>query len=450
MPLDSLSIRDLTYGLIELEIERKQLIDEGRDLRSLAAELDAMLWWNTQKVEQNDTLSFMDRAADLPLRGDYLFEEPSDLDAVRKARPKTPSLDPTPLSEAAVYDRLYGAWLGRAAGCLLGKPVEGWKTPRIHGYLRDLNRFPLNDYFHFHVEAEIQQRYGLESNRAFVDLVPHMVEDDDMNYTVMGLAILKQYGEDFTPTDVAHFWLENLPILHTWTAERIAYRNLCNLIPPPRSAVVRNPYREMIGAQIRADFWGYIAMGNPERAAEFAWRDACISHTKNGIYGEMWAAAMLAAAPYLSDVREIIRQGLAQIPAQSRLAADVQQVLGWHEEGIDYTTAFRRLHQRWDEYRRYDWLHTNSNAQVVTIGLLWGENDFERSICRGVQCGFDTDCNGATIGSIMGMMQGAQRLPAKWIDPLHDTLATGITGYHEVRLSALASETVAMLRAMKR
>jgi hypothetical protein len=159
----------------------------------------------------------------------------------------------------------------------------------------------------------------MSERAAFADLVSAMPEDDDTNYTATGLAILKRRGPGFTPEDVADFWLSDIPILHTYTAERVAYRNFCLQIPPPHSARFRNPHREWIGAQIRADFWGYAAAGDTALAAELAWRDACVSHVKNGIYGEMWAAAMIAAAFVTSDIRAVIEAGLGEIPPRSRL-----------------------------------------------------------------------------------------------------------------------------------
>ena len=112
---------------------------------------------------------------------------------------------------------------------------------------------------------------------------------------------------------------------------------------PFSSATWLNAYREWIGAQIRADFFGWAAPGRPERAAEWAWRDACISHVKNGIYGEMWVAAMLAAAWTTDDVEKIIRAGLGEIPAKSRLAAEIHKVLGWKRDGWTFGQAIDQI-----------------------------------------------------------------------------------------------------------
>ena len=85
-------------------------------------------------------------------------------------------------------------------------------------------------------------------------------------------------------------------------------------VTPEFTSTHRNPYREWIGAQIRADGWGYACAGKPELAAEFAWRDAHWTHRANGIYGEMMFAAIMASAFLVDDPLELINIGLSEIP----------------------------------------------------------------------------------------------------------------------------------------
>jgi ADP-ribosylglycohydrolase len=436
----------LYLGREELAAERQQLQDEGKDLASVEAEFDALeaLDLDADMSYQPRLYALFDHTQTLPLRSGYAYHEPSELDAIRQARPEGPRSFQANLDQSVIYDRVLGAWLGRCAGCLLGKPIEGWHSATLWGYLRDLGKYPLSEFLRSDVPEEILARYNISPSRAYIDRVSHMPEDDDLNYTVAALAIFKQHGITFSPEDVATFWLRNLPLLHTYTAERIVYRNFSQMIAPPQSARHRNPFREWIGAQIRADFWGYVALGNPQLAAEFAWRDASISHTKNGIYGAMWVAAMLAAAPFVQDPRALIQVGLSEIPGASRLAADIHSVLTWHQAGIEYEQAVQRIHARWDEKNPHHWTHTNSNAQIVAIGLLWSDDDFGKAICRAVQACFDADCNGATVGSLFGMMHGAGSLPEHWVRPLDDQLETGITGYGLARISDLARQTRAL------
>lgn len=435
----------------DIETERKQCEEEGRDLSGVDEAFERVLSLDLENpANQPEAQSLLDTTIGLPIRADFAFHEPSDLEGIRAARPANrPVLPALSLTDAELEDRVYGAWTGRCVGCLLGKPVEGWRRPRMWGYLKDLNRWPLSDFFRYDVATpEVRAKYDLDKlsqGVPFADRVAHMPEDDDTNYTTTGLAILKRYGPNFTPENVASFWLSDIPILHTCTAERVAYRNLCNLVPPPDSASFRNPYREWIGAQIRADFWGYAAAGNPELAAEYAWRDACISHVKNGIYGEMWAAAMTAAAFVTDDIPTIIHAGMAQIPEKCRLTDNLEHILEWHELEIDYDTCVYRIHEMWNEEKAHDWCHTISNAMIVALGLLYGEGDYGKTICRSVQPCFDTDCNGATTGSILGILHGRKALPAPWVDTIHDTLHTGVTGYHQVKLADITQDSLKII-----
>jgi ADP-ribosylglycohydrolase len=392
--------------------------------------------------------TILDKTIQLPMRPDYPYIEPSDLEGIRRQCSQAPDLPAFALSNERLKNKLYGAWLGRCCGCLLGRPVEGLALMTQQGYLKDAGQWPLSYYFRRHSAA--QEKHHISGNGVMLeDLQGFMPFDDDTNYTVIGLNIFKQYGRDFKPLDVANYWLVNVPIFSTCTAERIAYRNFVNLILPPDSATYRNIYREWIGAQIRADFFGYVCPGNPELAAEFAWRDASISHVKNGIYGEMWVAAMLAASFVTDDIPTIIETGLAQIPAKSRLHESILQVKDWYRSGLTIEQVQERIHNRWGEQTAYNWVHTISNAMIVASALLWGQGDYSKTTCLAVQAAMDTDCNGATSGSIIGAIVGVNGIDAKWSDPIQDTLQTTIRGYGMVKISALADETLELIQKYK-
>lgn len=424
-----------------LDDEIRQAMEEGKDVSAFqerVAEVKAM------KGEEQELAAekLLNELANVPVADDFPYDEPSDLEGIRARRPEGPRKVDVSLSEEELYDKVYGAWLGRCAGCLLGKPIEGYPREKLTRFLRATGAYPLNEYFNFQHPDEVLEELGMDKRLKSFDVstIGKMPEDDDTNYTVIGLRVLQQYGFDFKPEDVAMIWLSNLPILHTATAERVAYRNLCNLIGPPESATYRNPYREWIGAQIRADMWGYVTPGNPELGAEFAWRDACVSHVKNGIYGEMFVAAMLSMAYVTDDMETIIRAGLSEIPAKSRLAKAVLDVLEWwQEDSSDWEKALDKVYEK---YGHYHPVHTINNALFVCVGLLYGELDFGKSIGISVGAGLDTDCNGATVGSIVGAILGAKALPQYWTAPLRDTIETGVHGYNLVPISRLAQDTL--------
>jgi len=431
-----------------LDVEHTQAEQEGRKLATVTGEFDRLRAIMADKRDEQwytDAGALIDSIQKLPCRKN----EPSDLHGIQAARPKPVTLKPWRGSRAEFIRRLHGGFLGRICGCMLGKPVEGCHRKDIRIIGEETGDWPLTNYFRAPTAREDKRIIARKPHQKLQpwpgclrDTMHGMVEDDDTNYTTIGFAIVKKHGANFTPMDIASFWCTNVPIFHTCTAERAAYRNFVKCIVPPASAIYRNPYREWIGAQIRADYFGYANPGQPVRAAEWAWRDACISHIKNGIYGEMWVAAMLAAAYVESDWVKIIRTGLAQIPADCRLRDDIERILTAHADGTSYDDAVALVHTQWNECRPHDWCHTNSNAQIVAIGLLWGEDDYEKTITCAVMPGFDTDCNGATSGSLWGVKHGVDALPKKWTRPMHDIIRTGVDGYHQIKISKLAEEMV--------
>jgi ADP-ribosylglycohydrolase len=266
-----------------------------------------------------------------------------------------------------------------------------------------------------------------------------MARDDDVDYTILGLHVLETHGFGFGPQDVATEWLDHLPFAKTYTAERVAYRNLVHGLRPPETATRRNPYREWIGALIRADMWGYVSPGRPRQAATLAFQDASLSHTANGIYGAMWSAALTVECFVAPDVRSALVSSLEHVPPGSRLAEALRHVLELHAAGLSRPEARDQIEAR---HGHYSWVHTINNAAVVAAGLLWGEGDWSRTVGLVVQAGWDTDSNGATAGSVYGALHGAAAFPPAWVDPLADLVQSAVVGFHNKRISDLAERTL--------
>jgi ADP-ribosylglycohydrolase len=382
----------------------------------------------------------LDELAAVPAPGSAA--EPDELDAIRAGWPA----DPAPA--AASYDRVHGAWLGRAAGCLLGKPVE--KIPRqgIREILEATGRWPLSGYFTaVGLPVEVAARWPWNRGSRATSLAENidgMPEDDDLNYPLVALYLLERHGAAVTSADVAQAWLSLLPAGRVYTAERIAYRNLLLGLAPPQCARAGNPFRQWIGAQIRTDLYGWASPGRPARAAELAWRDARVSHTRNGVYGALYAAAMAAAAVAASTVDEVLDAGLSVVPPGSRFAEAVRFAREVAAGAPDWERIADALHER---FGHLHWVHVLNNAALLTAAIAYGRGDFARSVCAVVAGGWDTDSCGATVGSVLGALRGAAALPGDFVGPLRNRLATSIPGFSRpagIGLDELAERTVAV------
>ncbi|MFI8368948.1 ADP-ribosylglycohydrolase family protein [Streptomyces sp. NPDC085466] len=349
---------------------------------------------------------------------------------------------PGPVAVPDLADRILGGWTGRIAGNMLGKPVEQgdhWTRERIDAYLRLTGALPLTDYlppppdgaegFALRPEWPLCVRGGIRES----------CRDDDVDYTLLGLHLLETYGFGFTTEQVGELWLLRLPYLQTYTAERAAYRNLANGLRPPLTATYDNPYQEWIGALIRADVYGLTSPGDPRRAAGLARRDAVVSHTGNGVYGAMWAAALVAAAFTAPDARSALVTALEVVPPGSRLARTVRETIALYEAGLGWSDALDELAVR---TAGLHWIHVVPNAAVLTAGLLYGEGDFTRTIALTVRGGLDTDSNGATAGSVAGVLCGAAAIPPQWSRPLRDRVRSAVYGFDGAGIRDLAERTL--------
>ena len=427
----------------ELETEYRQSMEEGLDVEKYKDLFLAVAKMERDRNKNKIGDVIFDIVLNAPARKDYKYNEPSDLEGIRALREKHEFEAKKP-DKTQLKDKICGAWLGRVCGCMLGKTVEGIRTDELVPLLKESGNYPMHRYIlSTDPTAEMLEKFRFPLSKAnYIDKCDGMPADDDTNYTVMANLLIERYGRDFTPENVAELWLASQPSYAYCTAERVAFNNFASGYYPPDSAVYKNPYREWIGAQIRADYFGYINPGDPETAAEMAWRDASISHIKNGIYGEMFAAAMIACAAETDNIRDIILGGLGEIPATSRLYEQIKYIIEFYDSKKSCEACFDDIHSRYDEFNSHDWCHTISNAEIVVAALLYGEGDYGKSIGLAVQTGFDTDCNGATVGSILGMRGGTRCIDKAWSEPINDKLDTAIFGVGKVHISEMAKKTM--------
>ena len=439
-----------------LKDEYRQCIEEGREVEAFGKEIEDILGIEEEKernMRARDSLIKMEQS---PVRGTFPYFEPETYEGIAASLPQQAKTS-YPYQQKLLEDRIRGAWYGRAAGCVLGIPVEGWTRKKIFDYLKASGQFPLEKYIRSIGEQQIRQEFDITEEDITTSydrtkicwlncLDGKLPNDDDLNYTVAALKLLERYGQDFTSEDVAETWLLGIPPFHMCTAERVAVRNLMNGVLPPSSAIVCNPYREWIGAQIRGDFFGYINPGNPLRASKMAYMDAAVSHTKNGVYGAMFIAALISLCFVDTfSMKERIRLAMMQIPPRSRLKESLAEVCGWYESGKTFEQAIDEIHSRYNENEQFDWCLAIPNAMIVTVCLLWKE-DFSESISAAVLAGFDTDCNGATVGSVRGAAGGFEGINPKWYKAFDGEINTSVHGYYNISFEDAVRRTKLLVR----
>lgn len=337
------------------------------------------------------------------------------------------------------------AWEGRISGCILGKPVEVLSfqegSDGIEEYLQASNSLPLRDYVPL-VEGTMVDRLGRNCCRGHITRAE---PDDDINYTLIALILLEEKGLDFQTADVARAWLRLLPAGATWTAERAAYQTVLTRMDPEfvngadpgfdLDECSDNEFNDWIGAQIRADLYGWVCPGRPALAADLAIRDASLSHRGDGVYGAAFIAALGAAIPATDSLVEAMDIAASHIPKDSKVAAAVSLGRALSDDPL----AIKKLKKA---YAGLSPVHTLNNLSLVVWALCSSHGDFSAAIGNAVAAGWDTDCNGATVGGLLGL-SGAP-IPKHWTKPWDGRIGVGLAGHAELRLDDVVERTVAV------
>ncbi|MBN1630001.1 MAG: ADP-ribosylglycohydrolase family protein [Thermoleophilia bacterium] len=305
------------------------------------------------------------------------------------------------VAELANYEeQVYAGVLGKVIGVYMGRPIEGWTKDRI------VDRFGFVDRY---LAAEVGQ--------------PLVVADDDISGTFTFIRALEDSGllaetpPDFFGKTWLNYLIENKTILW-WggrgvSTEHTAYLNLKEGVPSPDSGSAElngKIVAEQIGAQIFIDAFGLIAPGDPELAVRLACPAAQVSHDGEAVHAAMIVAALVSAAFVEKDMDRLLDTAIGFIPADSLIAQLHRDVRAWCRQDDTWEQTYDRIAERYGYDAYGGGCHVIPNHAIMVMAWCYAPDDFLRSQTIINTAGWDTDCNAANVGCVMGVKLGLDRV----------------------------------------
>lgn len=193
-------------------------------------------------------------------------------------------------------------------------------------------------------------------------------------------------------------------------AQRFALANLSRGLRAPLSGSFQNPFSGDGGAMGRGPFWGLLFAGRPDLAAAWAWHDATIDHSGDGVWAACFWAAAVAAAPFAGSISECLQIGEGVLPSDSELRKVSPAMIQAWQGGRTWQDA-REIALRWGGGKLPD--EAVASHAFALIGCLFGDGDFGRTVCLAAGCGGRSASSGGCAGAVLAAGTGA--VPSDWV-----------------------------------
>ena len=303
------------------------------------------------------------------------------------------------LSDAQLYDKLLGGWIGQMAGVTWGAPTEF----RWRGTIIPAEEFPAWQ----------------------PEMINGGLRQDDLYVEIPFLDAMKENGAMCPPEKMAEKFRDST--FGLWHANYQGRENLRNGIPYPDSGHYRyNRHADDIDWQIECDFLGQMYPGLVNEAALRAFEVGHIMNYGDGVYGGVFITAMHAAAYTAGSIEEIARTGIDAVPEGTKFRTLVEEVFADWKEGKKWEEVWQILQDKWGEDDKCPGedmagpgnIDAKLNSGYVLIGLLWGGGNMDETIIISGRCGQDSDCNPSSAASILGNFLGASAIDEKYTQKL--------------------------------
>jgi ADP-ribosylglycohydrolase len=240
---------------------------------------------------------------------------------------------------------------------------------------------------------------------------------DDTEFALLAAEILlKSNGlpsrEHVTDAWRTHVLVED-ELKRGGASELDAAANIRRGLLPPESGRY-HVFTASDGAAMRAAPAGIVAVGDPNRAAQLAERDAEISHCGDGIWGAQAVAAAISVAIAGGTVTDVFEEGVSRAPEGSWFSHNFNQAkLLIDKHGQDLHSVWMELHQ----VLRSEYKSSVPEAVVSAfVVYLLTDGDFRDGIIYAGNFGRDSDTIGAIAGALAGATGGLSSIPQNWVD----------------------------------
>lgn len=294
----------------------------------------------------------------------------------------------------------YQTYLDKVRGCFIGKNIGGTMGGPFEG------------------KREMQDITGFTTPKG------EPLPNDDLDLQIVWLQALEDHGPKHIDSDMlGEYWLSF--ITPYWNEYGITKINMQRGIPASVAADMdNNIWKHSNGSWIRTEIWACLAPCAIDTAVKYAIEDALVDHgTGEGTAASCFVAALESAAFVVNDVNELIDIGLSKVDKNSRLHQTIKLVRELHSKGVNYRDVRNQVVELNKDIGD-GWFQAPNNIAFVVIGLLYGEGDFKKSMITAINCGDDTDCTAATVGSILGIMHGSSGIPSDWKEYIGDRIIT--------------------------
>lgn len=351
------------------------------------------------------------------------------------------------LSREVYYDKVYGGWLGEIAGNFLGMPTEGYYS---------VNPNPASSIYYnatYNI-ALINGTCNADGNYELCKV--NSQTDDDTSMEWVDLWMLENYGLGITNNQIKTSWLTH--ILNgdgTYFANRWAWflmngtwqpsnttcsgfytcmpsGNTCpgGCVPPDSGKYNYNPYYDYIDAQIESEVFGMFAPGMTNVAGSYSDKFARVTNDGYAVDFAKFYAMTYSEAFFDDNVSMIIENVKTRFPINSVAVQIVNNVTSWWKTYPNWRDTRTQIYNKYYNPpeiggRGAAWIHSKVNFASTIMALLYSQDvdkgvQFDKGIQIAALAGWDNDCNAPTTAGVLGIIAGANNIPAKWKTPIRN------------------------------